>query len=440
MMTTSEVSALDWAFLCLEQETTPMHLGAVAVFRPPEPADRLRLLALLAERAQRIARLRLRIGQSWLPGQAHWAEAPEFDASEHVHSHQLPTPGGRAELAGLAAELLADPLDRRRPLWELHLITGLDGDRFAVLVKFHHALADGREAVETGLALLDGFAPAEQEPACPGGGPLRLLRRPGKLIGAVRGTLSKSGETLGIASSVVRNMRMPVPDSPLRASSSTARRVALVPIDLADLRRIRAKHGGTTNDVVLAVLAGAFRRWLATRGHPVGELPVRALIPVCRRRGDDVSGNNRLSGYLCDLPVDEPDPVARLQAIRAAMRRNKSAGPLRGPGAFPVLAGRVPQIVHQVAAPLAGQSAALLFDTVITNVPLPDFPATLDGAALAELYPVAPLAAGQALAIAVSQYRDTVHVGVHANRAALPDLEKFSGALPLAVAELGDLS
>src|SRR4051794_39237605 len=103
MMATSEVSALDWAFLCLEQETVPMHLGAVAVFRPPAPADRLRLLALLAERAQRIARLRLRLGQSWLPGQAHWAEAPEFDASEHVHSHQLPTPGGREELAGLVA-------------------------------------------------------------------------------------------------------------------------------------------------------------------------------------------------------------------------------------------------------------------------------------------------------------------------------------------------
>lgn len=438
-MMTTEVSALDWAFLCLEQETAPMHIGAVAVFRPSEPVDRVRVLALLAERAQRIARLRLRLGQSWLPGQARWAEAPEFDAAEQVRGHQVPSPGGREELAELVAELIADPLDRRRPLWELHLITGLDGDRFAVLVKFHHALADGREAVEMGLGLLDGFTPEAPEPLPdPDGSPLDLLRKPQQLFDAVRGTLSKSGETLGIASSVVRSIRVPIPDSPLRASASAARRVALIPIDLADLRRIRARHGGTTNDVVLAVLAGAFRRWLAARGHPVDELPVRALIPVSRRRGDNARGNNQLSGYLCDLPVGEPDPVARLQAIRAAMGRNKSAGPLRGPGAFPVLAGRVPQIVHQVAAPLAGQGAALLFDTVITNVPLPGFRAALDGAELAELYPVAPLAAGHALAIAVSQYRDTVHIGVHANRGALPDLEKLGEALPLAVAELDD--
>ncbi|MCI2417586.1 wax ester/triacylglycerol synthase family O-acyltransferase [Saccharopolyspora sp. K220] len=447
MATTCEVSALDWAFLCLEQDTAPMHVGAVAVFHPTEPVDPVRLAGLLAERAQRIARLRLRLAQSWLPGQAHWAEAPDFDAARHVHRHQVPSPGGREELAALVAELLADPLDRRRPLWELHLITGLDGDRFAVLVKFHHALADGRDAVEIGLGLLDGFAPgpaAEARPEVPRnplGGALEMFRSPQQLVDTVRGTLSKSGESLVIASSVLRNMRVPMPDSPLRAASSMARRVALIPIDLADLRRIRARHGGTTNDVMLAVLAGALRRWLSARGHPVEDLPARALIPVCRRRGGNgTRGNNQLSGYLCDLPVGEPDPVARLRAIRASMGCNKSAGPLRGPGAFPVLAGRVPQIVHQVATPLAGQGAALLFDTVITNVPLPAFPAALAGAELAEVYPVAPLAVGHALAVAVSQFRDTVHVGVQANRAALPDLEKLSEALPLAVAELDDRS
>ncbi|MDA3627004.1 wax ester/triacylglycerol synthase family O-acyltransferase [Saccharopolyspora sp. WRP15-2] len=438
MMTTG-INTLDWAFLCLERETAPMHLGAVAVFAPQGESDRERLLALLAERAQRIARLRLRLDRSWM--QPCWAEAPGFDAAEHVHGHQVPTPGGREELAELVAELAALPLDRRRPLWELHLITGLAEGRFAVLVKFHHALADGRDAVEVGLGLLDGLTPesaAVPEQRNPIGDVVGLLGRPQELFGTVRSTLAKSGESLGIASSVVRNVRLPQSDSPLHASGSAARKVALVPLDLAELRQIRAQHGGTTNDVVLAVISGALRRWLAARGHDL-ELPVRVLVPVCRRRANQRSGgNNQLSGYLCELPLAEPDPVARLQWIRAEMARNKSAGPQRGPGAFPVLAGRVPQLVHQVAGPLAGQGAALLFDALISNVPLPSFRATLDGAELAELYPVAPLAAGHALAIAVSQFNGAVHVGVQANRAAVPDLEKFREALPLAVAELAD--
>ncbi|GGI85436.1 diacylglycerol O-acyltransferase [Saccharopolyspora subtropica] len=441
-MTTTTISALDWAFLCLEQDTAPMHLGAVAVFRPRRLVHREELLSRLAERAARIPRLRQRIEWSWLPGQARWAEVADFDAARHVHSHQVVSPGGREELAALVAELVADPLDLRRPLWELHLITGLDGDRFAILVKFHHALADGRGAVEIGMRLLDGLAgeptPDLPAPRRPLADALDLVRRPQQLFDAVRGMLATSGESLGIASSMVRNFRVPVPGSPLRAPSSPARRVALVPLELAQLRRIRARHGGTTNDVVLAVVSGALRRWLDNRGHPAEDVPVRALVPVSRRRPGPRTGNNQLSGYLCDLPVGEPDPVARLRTIRAEMGRNKSTGPLRGPGAFPVLAERMPPILHQVAAPLAGHSAALLFDLVVTNVPLPDFPARLAGAELTELYPVAPLAPGQALGIAVSQYRGAVHVGLQANRTAVPDLEKFCEALPLAAAELDD--
>ncbi|GAB3691702.1 wax ester/triacylglycerol synthase family O-acyltransferase [Saccharopolyspora tripterygii] len=438
----SELTPLDWAFLCMEHEDTPMHVGAVAVFRAEGPVDRDRLLGLLADRAGRISRLRMRLERSWL--QPHWREARDFDPTEHVHDHEVPTPGGREELAILTSELVADPLDQSRPLWELHLITGLADNRFAVLMKFHHSLVDGHDAVEVGVRLLDEFTDLTDTPATTSPNPLDaalgLIRRPEKLVGALRGTLSKSSESLGIAASVVRNVRLPVYSSPMHASTSPARRLALVPIDLADIRRIRTRHGGgTTNDVVLAVIAGALRRWLAARGADVGEVPVRALIPVCRRRSNQPrSGNNQLSGYLCGLPVDEPDPASRLRTIREEMSANKSAGPMRGPGAFPVLAGRLPQLLHHVATPLVAQGAPLLFDTMVTNVPLPRFHAALDGAEVAELFPVAPLAAGQALSIAVSQFRDTVHIGVQANRAALPDLEKLTEALPQAVAELCD--
>ncbi|WP_093422470.1 wax ester/triacylglycerol synthase family O-acyltransferase [Saccharopolyspora flava] len=438
----SELTPLDWAFLCMENEDTPMHVGAVAVFRAEGPVDRDRLRRLLAERAQRIGRLRMRLERSWL--QPHWREARDFDATEHVHDHEVPSPGGREELAILTSELIADPLDQRRPLWELHLITGLADNRFAVLMKFHHALVDGHDAVEVGVRLLDEFTDLTDTPATPPSNPIEdalgLLRKPDKLVGALRGTLSKSGESLGIAASVVRHVRIPLQSSPMHASTSPARKLALVPVDLADIRRIRSRHGGgTTNDVVLAIITGALRRWMADRGADVGGVPVRALIPVCRRRSNQPrSGNNQLSGYLCGLPVDEPDPGERLRSLREEMSANKSGGPLRGPGAFPVLAGRLPQLLHHLATPLVAQGAPLLFDTMVTNVPLPRFHAALDGAEVAELFPIAPLASGHALSIAVSQFRDTVHIGVQANRAALPDMEKLAEALPQAVAELCD--
>ncbi|WP_406691397.1 WS/DGAT domain-containing protein [Saccharopolyspora sp. ID03-671] len=294
------------------------------------------------------------------------------------------------------------------------------------------------------MRLLDEFTDLTDTPATPPGNPIEealgLLGKPDKLVGALRGTLAKSGESLGIAASVVRNMRIPAQSSPMHAPTSPARRLALVPVDLADIRRIRSRHGGgTTNDVVLAVITGALRRWMADRGTDVAEVPVRALIPVCRRRRNQPrTGNNQLSGYLCGLPIDEPDPGARLKSLRDEMSANKSGGPLRGPGAFPVLAGRLPQLLHHVATPLVSQGAPLLFDTMVTNVPLPRFHAALDGAEVTELFPLAPLAAGHSLSIAVSQFRDTVHIGVQANRAALPDMEKLAEALPEAVAELCD--
>ncbi|WP_190814202.1 wax ester/triacylglycerol synthase family O-acyltransferase [Saccharopolyspora pogona] len=453
-MKTGEVSALDWAFLCLERDAAPMHLGAVAVFAPRRPVHPGRVAGVLAGRAAQIPRLNLRVRSSWFPpGHAHWEEPSDFHTRDHVHTHHLPSPGGREELAVLVAELNALPLDLSRPLWELHVITGLDGDRVAVLVKLHHALADGCGAVEAGLGLLDGFTPdPPPQQTTPPADPLlnaawravTRLSRPHRLLGdalSAAGDLPATVEqTVGIASAVVRNMRLPAPDSPLHARASAARRVALIPIERRDMRRIRTRHGGTTNDIALTVLTGALRRWLATRGHPLDGLTVRALVPVNHRsREKSRPDNNQLSGYLCDLPVGEPDPVTRLRIVRAAMDRNKSAGPLHGPGAFPVLAGRMPPLVHQLTSSLAGHSAGLLFDTVITNVPLPGIPVSLDGAPLRELYPLAPLAAGHALSIAVTPYRKFVHIGVQANRCAVGDLEKLSEALPHAVAELDDL-
>jgi WS/DGAT/MGAT family acyltransferase len=318
------------------------------------------------------------------------------------------------------------------------------------MAKLHHALCDAYGAIGLSRGLFDG--PTRQESSAarpvPSPAPPTLsgtslagrLSRPDRLVGAAIRTATDAASqalaVLGIASDVVGKLRLP-PASPLRAAPSGARRVIMVRLGVHELQLIRRRHGGTTHDALLAVVSGALHEWMIARGHPVGRLRLRALIPASQRRwSSNQAGGNHLSGYLCHLPVGEPDPTKRLQAIRTTMDHNKAAGPRRGPGALPVLAGALPHAVHRLATPLAGHAAPWLFDLVITTVPVPGTPLRLGGAHLRELYPLAPLAHGHALSIALSTYRDSVHIGLHADRDALPDIDKLAEALPGAITDL----
>jgi WS/DGAT/MGAT family acyltransferase len=425
-MAATQLSGLDTAFLCLDSSSTPMNLGALALFAPPQPVHPTRLTELLRARAERIPRLRQRVRSSLLPpGNARWVDDPGFDAADHIHAHHLHRPHDPAQLTDTVADIMAERLDPSRPLWELHVITGLPGGWFAVLPKLHHALADGTAALTVGLGLLDGLGDVVAQPQAP-------CSTGGLGVGdTLRALGSSAQQAVDIAGSVLRSARPAPPTSPLIAPSAGERRLATARLDIQDIKRVRQRHGGTTNDVLLAVLAGALREWLLARGDQPDGLELRALIPVSQRgraRGRNAAGN-QLSGYLCDLPVGEPDPVRRLATVRAIMDSNKEAGPGRGPGALPVLADRVPAAVHRVVMPMVGQCAPLLCDTVVTTVPLPGVPLAFDGAELREIYPVVPLAPGHALGVAFSPYRGTVHVGLHANGRALPDVDLLADAL-----------
>lgn len=456
-MAADRLAGLDMAFLCLEHPSAPLHMGAVAVFQPAHPVDGRRLVTMLSERAQRIPRLRRRIRQSWFPtASAEWAEDGGFKADDHIRAHPLPAGSGHDELAELAARLMAEPLDMAQPPWQLHVITGLAGGRFALLAKLHHALCDGIEAVGLATGLFDGLA-AKPSTATHGDttdvppayavarAAWHAVSRPGGLIKTVTdaaagsdAALRRGNRALGIAASVLANSRLPDPSSPLFAAPSAQRRLGLLSLDIQDVRRIRRRHGGTVNDVVLTIVTGALRRWIASRGHPTEET-VRALIPVSqRKRRTGQPDGNQLSGYLCELPVGEPNPIRRLNAIRTSMDRNKADGPQRGPGAVPLLAQELPGVLHRLAMPLARCAAPVLFDIVVTTVPLPGAGLSLDGAGLDEMYPLVPLAPGHALGIAIARYRDTIHIGLHADQFALADLEKLSDAFPDALADLAE--
>lgn len=431
-MHATQLTGLDTAFLCLDGPSAPMSIGAVVVFAPTEANHPTRLVQLLRERSQAIPRLRKKIETNWFSlGGIRWVDDPDFQAAQHIHTYRL---GGK-DLNELAAGIMSRRLDLNRPLWELHLVTGLPGGKFAIIAKLHHALADGAAAIMLSLGLLDGFTPTEPEPE-----PVEptLFDRISGLTEQVRQARKTAQLTTDITASVLRNARPVDPDSPLRASTSRDRALATVRLPVADIKRVRAEHGGTANDVLLAVLSGALRTFLADRGHLVDRLTPRALIPVNQRRRDAAAPNsgNQLSGYLCDLPVHEDDPVQRLAAVRTAMDTNKAAGPFRGAGALPVLANQVPAVLHRLATPLVGRGANLLFDTVITNVALPNVPLYFAGARLTEIYPMLPIAHGHALGIALCTYQDHVHIGLYANAAAMPDVDRLRDAIPAALADL----
>ncbi|MFG2772986.1 wax ester/triacylglycerol synthase family O-acyltransferase [Streptomyces sp. NPDC048350] len=452
-MSSELLAPLDLAFWHLESTDHPMHLGALAHFGPlPGDGDPSAVLELLGNRAAAIPRLRMRVRDVLLPvGAAAWATDKQFDVRRHVREIALPGADFGAETARLAGELMERPVERGLPPWEMYLLTGAPDGSFAVLVKLHHALADGMRAVAIGAGIFDEIAALARRTGRKGAArgdspdgrwrpvavpPRSWLPGPGRIVGAARERIGDLGRAVEVGASVVgasvaRAGRLDPPGTgALAADSSGTRRVATAVLDLERVHRIRRTSGGTANDVLLAVVAGALRRWLDERGEPLPGADPRALVPVSRRRpGSPVASGNSFSAYLLTLPVTEPDPAARLAAVRRAMDRNKADGPLRGPGAVAVLVDQLPPLAHRFGAPLAGGAARLLFDVLVTNVPLPRSALSLAGAPLRTLFPMAPLARGQALAVAMSPYGGRVHVGLVADGKAVPDLDALAAAL-----------
>ncbi|MCX3063505.1 wax ester/triacylglycerol synthase family O-acyltransferase [Streptomyces beihaiensis] len=454
------LAPLDLAFWALETADHPMHLGALGVFDADGPSAAEHARELLAARAAGVAGLRMRIAGVLVPvGGAARVPAADFDPLDHVG---LSAPV--ADFHAAAGELMRRPLDRGRPPWEAHVLPAADGASFAVLFKFHHALADGLRALTLAAAVMDPVAPPEERRRAtrrtPADGteaadaerasgprlPLPGMRAvtlddldPRRYPGHLRSVLGGAAQALAIGASVAR-AGVGVRSSPALTSTATGtRRTAGVALDLDDVHRIRKVAGGTVNDVLIAVVAGAVRRWLDDRGDGSAGVEPRALIPVSRRRPRTAHPQgNRLSGYLVRLPVAEPDPLARLRAVRAAMDRRKEHGPSRGAGAVALLADHVPPLGHRLGGPLVGQSARLLFDLLVTSVPLPSLGLKLGGSPLTGVFPLAPLARGQSLAVAVSTYRGRVHYGLVADAVAVPDLDVLAGAFAAEVAELAE--
>ena len=457
---TDRLSPLDVSFLYMETPTTAMHVGGVAIFSPPaEGFDYERLVDLIGERIALVPRYRQKVRN--VPGRLAnpvWVDDEDFDLTYHVRRSALPKPGTDAQLRELVARLMSRRLDRGRPLWEIYLVEGLAEGRVGIIHKTHHAMVDGVAAVDIGTVILD-LTPEPREIPEDEWRPARAPSAAGLVARAVvdywlrptqaldtartavvdaRATAQKvSGIASGVLASVATIAR-PAPDSPLNVRIGEQRRFGMAATDLDDYKRVRKAHGGTVNDVVLATVAGALRTWLLTRGEAVTPATViRAMVPVSiRGDGTPAGSGNHISSYFVDLPVGEGNPVVRLQRVSYAMRGHKESGQSVGAEALVQMSGFAPPTVHALGARAASSVTRRLFNLVVTNVPGPQFPLYAAGARMLSMYPVVPLAKGQALSIGLTSYDGGVYYGLNADRDALPDVDVLASLLEESLAEL----
>jgi diacylglycerol O-acyltransferase / wax synthase len=449
------LSPLDASFLFMEEPTTAMHVGGLMTFDATPAFDPDRFVALIGDRLSAVPRYRQKIRE--VPGRLGlpvWVDDPGFELDYHVRRSALPAPGSDAQLRELLGRLMSRQLDRARPLWEIYLIEGLARDRFAIVTKIHHAMVDGLSSIDIGTILLD-LTPTPREfppddwhpPSEPSGLALardavwEQMQRPWTAWGTaqraasdVRSVVRTGGAMLAAARSASR----PAPANPLNAPIGSQRLYGTSAGELDDYKAVRKEHGGTVNDVVLAVVAGGLRRWMTTRGEPVqASTSVRAMVPVSiRARGAGGRSGNQVSAYFVDLPVGDPDPVARLKTVSAAMAGHKGSGQAIGASALIGLIGMATPAVHSMGARLSSSMSSRMFNVVVTNVPGPQFPLYAMGARMRDMYPVVPLAKGQAVSIGITSYDGGVFYGLNADRDAMGDVDVLAGAIGDSLDEL----
>jgi WS/DGAT/MGAT family acyltransferase len=450
------LTRLDASFLYLEEPDTPMHVGGVLILEAP-PGGVDALAALVEARLPLVPRYRQRVAE--VPGHLAnpvWVDDPEFDIAYHVRRNGLPRPGTEAQLLDLVSRLASRPLDRTRPLWEMYLVEGLSHGRVAVVTKTHPALVDGLSAIDIGQVLLDVEPDAPTPEAGnwrpqrpPNGAQLvwqaldEYVRRPSAIVDTARGAVtdvrSTAARLTGVAGGLLRTARktmLSAPHSPLNAPVGRQRRVAVARAELDQLKKIRRAHGGTVNDVLLTVVTGALREWLLSRGEPVvGGTSVRALVPVSMQDEDAVAGN-RVSSYLVDLPVGEPNPRVRLARLSYAMGGIAQHGQSVGADSLIALTGFAPPTLHALGARAARGLSRRLFNLVVTNVPGPQFPLYAAGSRMLEVFPVVPLARGQGLSIGMTSYDGRVYFGLNADRDSVGDVDVLADLIEQEVGEL----
>jgi diacylglycerol O-acyltransferase len=452
------LSSQDQSFLAIEGPGLHMHLGVTMVFESGPlstgagAVDFASIRSQVAKRLHLIPRYRQRLARG-LAREALWIDDERFDLDYHLHHVRLPTPGSDDMLKALCANVMSRTLDRARPLWEIWVVEGLAHDRFALINKTHHCMVDGLSGVEVIMALLSVTNEGTNDSVR---APRWMPRRPPSPCGLLRDQLAKpldaykaAARSIGamgrhpwaalgdarrsltaIGHAMTTGLHMAA-DSPFNRPIGQQRRVDWVSLDLAEVKEVKNRLGGTVNDTVLATVTGGLRSFLGDARGDLRPHDLRALAPVSMRSdGERRSLGNRVSAWLVDMPVGESSPrrrLARLSGQTARLRTTQSARGLDilsalGPGALTVAMHLLNWVVP--------------FNLVVTNVPGPQTPLYFLGARLVDVHPHVPLFPNQGLGIALLSYAGKLCWGFSADRDLVPDLAEFRRCVSTSFDEL----
>jgi len=442
------ISPTDAIFLLAETREHPMHVGGLQLFEPPEgagPEFAQETYQALAANQDFQPTFRKR-PTTFLGGIVNvgWSYDQDIDIDYHVRHSGLPPPGRVRDLLELTSRLHGSLLDRHRPLWELHLVEGLNDGRFAIYTKFHHALIDGVSALKLMQRALSAD-PNDPEVRAIWNLP-RRKRHPGTssrlqtLIRMARSVAALGPSTLSLARAALFEQQLTLPFAAPRTMFNVkiggARRCAAQSWSLDRVKSVKQAAGVTVNDVVLAMCAGALRYYLVEQ-NALPDTPLVAMVPVSLRSQDDSdSGGNMVGTILCNLATDTDDPAKRLETISASMRRNKKvffelprlqALALSALNMAPLGLAAVPGFVSSTPPP---------FNIVISNVPGPSEPMYCRGARLDGNYPMSIALDGQALNITLVNNADNLDFGLVGCRRSVPHLQRLLAHLEASLKDL----
>jgi len=455
---TDRLTGLDSSFLHLERDGTHMHVASTTLFEGPAPPY-VEFRDHIASRLHLVPRFRQRL--RFVPfgqGRPVWVDDPHLNLAYHVRHTSLPEPGSEQQLRVLAARIFSQQLDRSKPLWELWLVEGLKGGRFAIVGKTHHCMVDGVSGVDITTVLFD----AEKDPIDPPRPPERWAPEPeprgSQLL--TEALVERAIYPREIARGIRRFARGPrlalrkatdavmaagtfawtgvgAPRSPFNFDVGPYRRFAWVRASLADMKQVKNELGGTVNDVILAAVAGALGRYMRSRGHSTAGLELRAMVPVSVRTKEQHGKlGNQVTTMMAPLPVWCEDPVRRMEIVRQAMGDLKASKQAMGASLLTQLADFAPPTVAGQAARL--QSRQRFFNLVVTNIPGPQFPLYLMGRRMERVFPMVPLAKNQGLCIGIMSYDGQVNFGLIGDYDGMPDLDDLAKDLEFSIAELSE--
>jgi WS/DGAT/MGAT family acyltransferase len=474
-----QLTSLDAQFLALETSRQSGHVGGLAILdtstRPNGSISCADIKGLLSERLLNLPPFRWKLVEVPLGlDYPYWIDDQDFDLDFHVRELALPSPGDQSQLSEQVARIFSRPLDRARPLWELYVIHQLEHGYTAVLTKIHHALIDGLSGAEIMGLLLDvtpeGRDPSELPPppendAANGGAepsqlemlgrgllgmpryPLRALRSlpralPNMTETGALGNLPGAATVSGIADRLQRTITgkpaLPRPtfDAPkttFNGRVSPHRRFAFGDMGLEEVKEVKNLYGATVNDVVVAICAGAVRRWLIEHKE-LPDTPLVAQIPVSVRTDQQVGTyGNRILLMSVPFHTDIEDPVERLRVTHeslADMKERHKALPaelLQDANHFipPAVVHRAAQLTFRLSTGV-GRPA---WNLVVSNVPGPQFPLYMAGAKLVSNFPVSVITDGMGLNITVMSYNGRMDFGIVADRDQMPDVQRLMGWL-----------